>query len=148
MAANNASNYLVGYKKPPRDTQFKPGQSGNIHGRPKKTPTFVDILEKELAATATIIKKNGKSRKISMRDAIVKQLVGQAAKGDMKATAMFLRLLTLLELDQGNKVAELLQEFRMRDALYAAADEGRTPAIEANESREGQNDKETQNAQS
>ena len=36
MSKNDDSTYTVGYKKPPRRTQFKPGQSGNISGRAKK----------------------------------------------------------------------------------------------------------------
>jgi hypothetical protein len=30
------STYDVGYGKPPADTSFKPGQSGNPKGRPKR----------------------------------------------------------------------------------------------------------------
>jgi hypothetical protein len=29
------NNYHVGYGRPPRHTQFKPGRSGNPAGRPK-----------------------------------------------------------------------------------------------------------------
>lgn len=32
----NQKDYEVGYKRPPREHQFKPGQSGNPKGRPKK----------------------------------------------------------------------------------------------------------------
>lgn len=31
--------YLVGYGKPPLHTRFKPGQSGNPRGRPRRAPT-------------------------------------------------------------------------------------------------------------
>lgn len=30
-----SEDYEVGYKKPPKEYQFKPGQSGNSKGRPK-----------------------------------------------------------------------------------------------------------------
>lgn len=30
------SLFSIGYKKPPKETQFKPGVSGNPKGRPKK----------------------------------------------------------------------------------------------------------------
>ena len=33
--ANSAEEYKVGFKNPPRHTQFKKGVSGNIRGRPK-----------------------------------------------------------------------------------------------------------------
>jgi hypothetical protein len=31
-----SDDYEVGYKKPPVHSQFKPGQSGNLSGRPKR----------------------------------------------------------------------------------------------------------------
>ena len=33
---NDESDFPIGYKKPPLETRFKPGQSGNPSGRPKK----------------------------------------------------------------------------------------------------------------
>jgi hypothetical protein len=39
----------VGYKKPPTQTQFKPGQSGNPGGLPKGTPKVSIALMKLLA---------------------------------------------------------------------------------------------------
>ena len=35
-------DYEIGYKKPPKHTQFKPGQSGNPKGRPQKPQTIED----------------------------------------------------------------------------------------------------------
>lgn len=37
------SNYTVGKGRPPRNWQFKPGQSGNPGGRPRKKPG-IDVL--------------------------------------------------------------------------------------------------------
>jgi Family of unknown function (DUF5681) len=33
--AKSPADYDVGYGKPPKTTQFQPGQSGNRRGRPK-----------------------------------------------------------------------------------------------------------------
>ena len=35
--SNSKREYEVGYKKPPKEGQFKKGQSGNPRGRPKGT---------------------------------------------------------------------------------------------------------------
>ena len=37
----------VGYGRPPKQHQFKPGQSGNPKGRPKGAPTLQEIVAKE-----------------------------------------------------------------------------------------------------
>ena len=37
-------NYIVGYGKPPDHTQFKPGQSGNPHGRRKGSKNYRTIV--------------------------------------------------------------------------------------------------------
>ncbi len=36
MSGNGRSSNKVGFKKPPKHSQFKKGRSGNPHGRPKE----------------------------------------------------------------------------------------------------------------
>jgi Family of unknown function (DUF5681) len=79
----------VGYKKPPRHSQFKPGLSGNAKGRPKGSKNFTTVIEEELRAPIEVT-ENGKRKRISKRQAIVKQTVNKAASGDSKATALLL----------------------------------------------------------
>lgn len=40
--------YATGYRKPPKGSQFKKGQSGNPSGRPKRAPALGDTLDKLL----------------------------------------------------------------------------------------------------
>jgi len=101
----------VGYKKPPRHTQFRPGQSGNPKGRPKKVATLPDIFSKELRARVPIV-SNGKRTKVSMLVAIVKQHLNKAANGDSKAAAMVLNHLKEIKPGVGDSLSELVQEFR------------------------------------
>jgi hypothetical protein len=89
MADNDDSKYPVGYKKPPRHTQFKPGLSGNIKGRPKGAKNFTTVFEEELCAPIEVT-ENGKRKRISKRQAIVKQTVNKAVAGDPKATSILL----------------------------------------------------------
>lgn len=74
----------AGYKRPPRHSQFRPGQSGNPSGRPKNARNFqtelLDELREEIA-----IRENGRERRISKQRAVVKGLVAAAITGDMRA---------------------------------------------------------------
>jgi hypothetical protein len=89
MADADNSTHNVGYKKPPRHTQFKPGQSGNAKGRPKGAKNFATVIEQELCARIEVT-ENGRRKRISKREAIAKQTVNRAAAGDHKATATLL----------------------------------------------------------
>ena len=80
----NENDYPVGYKKPPRASQFKPGQSGNAKGRPKGAKNFRTAIEAELD-TRIVATENGKRLKITKRVAVAKQLVNKAVSGDPKA---------------------------------------------------------------
>jgi Family of unknown function (DUF5681) len=89
VADKEDPQYPVGYKKPPRHTQFKPGMSGNAKGRPKGAKNFATVIEKELRARIEVT-ENGKRKRISKREAIAKQTVNRAAVGDPKATSTLL----------------------------------------------------------
>jgi len=82
-------SYAVGYGKPPRHSQFKPGQSGNPKGRPKGTRGFAAELTEELGETIRV-SENGKIKKLSKQRAMIKSLVAKAAKGDPKSIQIVL----------------------------------------------------------
>jgi hypothetical protein len=44
----------VGYKRPPREHQFRPGRSGNPSGRPKGARNFKSELREELSELITV----------------------------------------------------------------------------------------------
>jgi hypothetical protein len=73
--------YEVGYGKPPKTHQYKPGQSGNLKGRTKGARNLKTDLAEELAETLTI-RENGKTLKISKRRAMIKSTMAKALKGD------------------------------------------------------------------
>jgi hypothetical protein len=85
--SDKSDDYDVGYGKPPRHTQFKPGQSGNPKGRPKKTRNFKTDLQEELNALVTVT-EGGQSRTISRQQAMIKRTVEKALKGDLRAVQM------------------------------------------------------------
>lgn len=85
------SGYDVGYGKPPTHSQFKPGQSGNPKGRPKGSKSLATLIEAELDRTIVVDEGTG-PKKITRREALVKQTVGKAIKGDPKALQFLLSL--------------------------------------------------------
>jgi hypothetical protein len=86
----------IGYKRPPRATQFNPGQSGNPKGRPKGAKNLVAVLQIELN-TRVAVTENGKRKAITKREAVAKQLVNKAAAGDPRALPILLNELRLCE---------------------------------------------------
>ena len=84
--------YLVGYKRPPEHTRFKPGQSGNPRGRPRQKKGFAELLHERLFGTVTL-RENGERRRMILADVIVRDLIHGAAKGDAKARRDLLELL-------------------------------------------------------
>lgn len=81
--------YEVGYGKPPKHTRFKPGTSGNPRGRPKKSKNVDALLEKELDAIVTL-QEGGQPIRITKREAIIKQYVNLAIKGNAKPMQLIL----------------------------------------------------------
>lgn len=51
---NKDSKYKVGYGCPPKEHQFKPGQSGNPKGRPKKNNNFAEDVLEEMSEMITV----------------------------------------------------------------------------------------------
>lgn len=78
-----SNNYEVGYGRPPKETRFKAGQSGNRNGRPKgsKNKNPFDLMNKELEST--LLLKDG--TKITKMEALVKQFCNKASSGDFKS---------------------------------------------------------------
>jgi hypothetical protein len=74
----------VGYGRPPRASQFKPGQSGNPKGRPKGSLNVATVLERTLREKL-VINEGGRRREITKLEAAVKQLTNKAASGDARA---------------------------------------------------------------
>jgi hypothetical protein len=124
---DDESDFTVGYKKPPRETRFKPGQSGNLNGRPKKTTsTFAETLARELNTTITL-SKGGKSTKMTKRDAIAKQLTIKAVNGDHKATALVMKAVEPREIDTKVDLFPLFAEMRAINARHETANPFGTP---------------------
>jgi hypothetical protein len=96
MAKRDKGSFEVGFGKPPRSTQFKPGQSGNPAGRPRGAKNFATAIEEELQARVSVT-ENGRHKRISKREVIAKHLVNKAASRDLKAIPLLLNETRLRE---------------------------------------------------
>jgi Family of unknown function (DUF5681) len=87
-SVTSAEEYRVGPRRPPKEHQFKPGQSGNPKGRKRKPASLVPdlkrLFEQALAEKVTL-KQGDKERILTMGEAGIKQLIAQFAKGDHRA---------------------------------------------------------------
>ncbi len=86
-----SSHYDVGYKRPPKHTQFKPGKSGNPKGKPKGSKNFSTELAEELHQMVPV-QEGGKTAKVSKQRVVIKALFAKAAKGDVKAISTLIAL--------------------------------------------------------
>ena len=90
--ADKKDDYEVGYGKPPQNTRFKKGQSGNPRGRAPGAKDLKTLLIDTLNEPV-VVTENGGRRTISKRQAIVKQFVNQSAKGDWRAVKLLVDML-------------------------------------------------------
>jgi len=77
-------DYAVGYGKPPRHTGFQKGQSGNPKGRPKGSKNLATLLAEALDEKVQIT-EDGKRRRVTKRELVIKQLVNKSAAADLRA---------------------------------------------------------------
>lgn len=82
-------NDQVGYGRPPKHSQFKPGQSGNPKGRPKGSKSQKTIIQDTLNEKIAYL-EGGQRRSASRRELLIYKLVEKALKGDARATAVLL----------------------------------------------------------
>jgi hypothetical protein len=82
-------SYEVGYGKPPRNTQFRKGISGNPKGRPKKTLDFDHALLRESRVYVTL-NENGRPLRITKHELLIKQLLHKAIGGNIPAARTYL----------------------------------------------------------
>lgn len=86
----------VGYGKPPKHGQFKPGKSGNPRGRPRGALGLKAELKAELDEFVTIT-IDGKPKRIRKRRLVIKALAAKAAKGNVAAADKLLSLVIQAE---------------------------------------------------
>ena len=96
MPPEKQRDYEVGYGKPPHHTRFQSGQSGNPRGRPSGSKNLKTLLSEALNEPV-IITENGRRRKITKREAIVREVVNYSARPDLRAVRIVFELLRDIE---------------------------------------------------
>lgn len=114
----------VGYGRPPREHQFKPGRSGNPKGRPKAAKNESTLL-REVLNRPVQIRQRGTIRNISTMEAIIRRMVEDALRGNPKSASFLLNRYGIhvagetnpAPLDQDDR--EVLEAFLERAAASA-----------------------------
>jgi hypothetical protein len=86
------ADYEVGYGKPPLSGRFKPGASGNPRGRPKRAAnpwaeTIQNLLDQPVKYRVA-----GKAMRATYLELTIQALVDRAAKGEVAAAELVLRI--------------------------------------------------------
>jgi len=97
----------VGYGKPPRAHQFKPGKSGNPKGRPKGAKSEETLL-RELLQQKISLNERGKTRRITVLEGILRRIAEDCLKGNTKSAAFLLNRLNAIT--SGEPVESALSE--------------------------------------
>lgn len=91
----------IGYKNPPKHSQFKPGKSGNPRGRPKGKVSAGQMLAK-LLATKMKVNVGGQEKTITCLEALLLSLTKSGLNGRLSAIKLLLQL--TLDYEAGKKL--------------------------------------------
>lgn len=82
---------VVGFGNPPKERQFKPGQSGNPRGRPKSKKAVLTDVSKLLNEPVKV-KAGGKIREMGPFEAGLRKLTKKAVDGNLPAIRKFVKI--------------------------------------------------------
>lgn len=94
---NKGENYRVGHQKPPKETQWQKGESGNPKGRPKKKPSTFESEVNAVICKKVVVSVGGKQIEITKRQLLIEQIMNGAIKGEPAMARLALPLLKLAE---------------------------------------------------
>lgn len=90
--SNDNDDDKVGYRKPPKHSRFKKGQSGNYKGRPKKSRDFEKLLQAKLDQKIKV-KMGDRTQMLTNMDALIDIIISGAHHRDRTCMKLLIDLL-------------------------------------------------------
>ena len=116
LRTSDGNDYEVGYGKPPKRTQFQPGVSGNPRGRPRGSRNLRPAVREDQLAKLICqeakrkinVREDGRTRKITMGEAICRSLAAKAAQGNRLYQKLFFDLYSKSEASERERDERIL----------------------------------------
>lgn len=90
------ADYEVGYKKPPKHTQFQPGVSGNPKGKSRKNTTLQEEV-KTILSSRVPVTMGGKKIYVTKRQLLLEQIINGAINKDPRMMRLAIPLLSMAD---------------------------------------------------
>ena len=87
---SGSDDYGVGYRKPPKASRLRKGQSGNPRGR--RARNLKTELTEELSEVISV-KEQGLARTITKQRALIKAMTAKAVQGDTRAANLLINII-------------------------------------------------------
>lgn len=126
-APDEASDYEVGYGKPPKHSRFKPGESGNPKGKPRGRRSHKETVRAIFDERIPVQTPKG-LKKMTKLEALVHTNMSQALRGDRRASDLVFKIAREFGLHE--EVADALDQTNAH--ILAEEDEAILRRFEAN----------------
>jgi hypothetical protein len=80
-------HYEIGYRKPPKEAQWKKGQSGNPNGRPRRDVNMRALVA-DLLGQRIVVRKGKTVKRMTRLEHLLHRLFEQALLGDARLIKM------------------------------------------------------------
>jgi hypothetical protein len=105
-----SGDYKVGRGRPPVETRWKPGQSGNPRGRPKGAKNLATLFNEALNQKVQL-KSGGEIRSVSKREGLAHRVVQDAMNGNLKAVQVLLNFEPEIEPETPARITTIRRVF-------------------------------------